>query len=241
MSLVNELQESCEKDDVLTVLRKAKRLSAKLGRDDICDWIDHELNGYKDDDDVIPEYRRISITFAYRTNGYVPMGYGMVGNGVQPLPDLHLDLKADMVYSVSEIEQCIKQLDQGNGLYYELDRATAEHVKSLYMRGDNKIINRFSFLAQYNQTEIRAIADNVKDKILDWACSLERSGVLGTDNSFTDKERNDAQSVNFTLQLTEKSLLDHLTSWYGIIGTTVTILGFWAFGWQTWKWWFFGL
>ena len=39
----------------------------------------------------------------------------------------------------------------------------------------------------------------------------------------------------------EKSFSDHLFSWYGILGTTITIIGFWAFGWQVWGWWFFGL
>ena len=34
MGLVNELQESAERDDVLTVLRKAKRVASK--RDETC-------------------------------------------------------------------------------------------------------------------------------------------------------------------------------------------------------------
>lgn len=37
MSLVNELQDSAGSEDVLTVLRKTKRLASKLDRQDIAD------------------------------------------------------------------------------------------------------------------------------------------------------------------------------------------------------------
>jgi hypothetical protein len=38
-----------------------------------------------------------------------------------------------------------------------------------------------------------------------------------------------------------KRLWEYFVTWWGILGTTVTILGFWLFGWQQWDWWFFGL
>ena len=61
MNLVNELQISAEKDDVLAVLRKTKRLASKLGRNDITDWLNSEQNGYPKDKGI-PDYRIVSGT-----------------------------------------------------------------------------------------------------------------------------------------------------------------------------------
>src|SRR5579864_331264 len=85
MNLVNELQVSAEQDDVLTVLRKTKRLASKLGRQDISEWLRFEHDGYPVDKSV-PDYRKIAITFAYKTNGYIPAGYGLLRNGTEELP-----------------------------------------------------------------------------------------------------------------------------------------------------------
>ena len=51
------------------------------------------------------------------------------------------------------------------------------------------------------------------------------------------------RDVNTTINNnnSSKSFLDHLFSWYGILTGTVTIVGFWTFGWKEWHWWFFGL
>ena len=38
-----------------------------------------------------------------------------------------------------------------------------------------------------------------------------------------------------------KSFYEHFVSWYGILGTTITLIGFWILGWQVWGWWFLGL
>ena len=77
MGIVNELQASAERDDVLTVLRRAKRLSAKLGLRDISEWVDHEQNGYPPQA-TIPSYRIVQISVCYNSNGYVPAGYGQL-------------------------------------------------------------------------------------------------------------------------------------------------------------------
>src|SRR4051812_26630207 len=81
MNLVNELQVSAEKDDVLTVLRKTKRLASKLGRQDINDWLRSELEGYTDSA-TVPDYRQVRATIAMNTNGHIPAGFGYLANGI---------------------------------------------------------------------------------------------------------------------------------------------------------------
>lgn len=38
-----------------------------------------------------------------------------------------------------------------------------------------------------------------------------------------------------------ESFWSYFVTWYGILGTTATLVGIWLFGWQVWGWWFFGL
>lgn len=86
MDLVNELQVSAEQDEVLTVLRKTKRLASKLGRQDIGQWLASELEGYKQSE-TIPAYRQIRATMAMNTNGFIPAGWGYVTRGIKDLPE----------------------------------------------------------------------------------------------------------------------------------------------------------
>ena len=50
MSLLREIQEAAIDGsiDLPTLLRKCKVLAARLGNDDFTDWVDAELNGYKE-------------------------------------------------------------------------------------------------------------------------------------------------------------------------------------------------
>ena len=38
-----------------------------------------------------------------------------------------------------------------------------------------------------NVTQVMAIPEQIKDKVLDWACDLESAGVFGEGLSFTQK------------------------------------------------------
>ena len=60
--LVIELQKDIieNKIDTISILRKAKLIATKLNLVDFKQWIDHELNGYENYDDI-PEYRNIIV------------------------------------------------------------------------------------------------------------------------------------------------------------------------------------
>ena len=50
-----------------------------------------------------------------------------------------------------------------------------------------------------NMSQVRAIPEAVKNRVLDWACELERRGVLGENMTFSDKEKAEAHTINFNL------------------------------------------
>jgi hypothetical protein len=60
MSIVLELQQQAidSNSDILSLLRKALLVARKLGLKDLQEWIDNELNGYKEIS-KIPAYRQI--------------------------------------------------------------------------------------------------------------------------------------------------------------------------------------
>jgi hypothetical protein len=198
MGLVNELQESAERDDVATVLRKAKRLSAKLSRQDINDWLEHEQSGYPDGA-AIPDYRVIGVTVCYNTNGYVPAGYGMVKSGIEPVPGWSLDLTVPKREPISTLLSYVDAMDKGNDLYMPIDGDLAETIRGHLRSSCPEILRQLTFLTKFNQAQIRNIPEQVKNRVLDWACKLEMAGVTGDGVSFSAKEKEIAQSMVFNL------------------------------------------
>ncbi|WP_374246334.1 hypothetical protein [Zoogloea sp.] len=62
MSLLRQIQDAAidSSVDLPTLLRKCKVLAARLGNDDFKRWIENELSGYDNKDDL-PEYRVLSV------------------------------------------------------------------------------------------------------------------------------------------------------------------------------------
>jgi hypothetical protein len=62
MGLLQEIQNDVTSSEtggeITNVLRKCKRLAARLGSDDLARWVDSELNGYQEAQ-PIPDYRRL--------------------------------------------------------------------------------------------------------------------------------------------------------------------------------------
>jgi hypothetical protein len=197
VNLVNELQVSAEKDDVLTVLRRATRLASKLDRQDIADWLRAEQHGYARGD-AVPEYRRVRGRLAMNTNGYVPAGYGKLMNGIQDLPGFNFNPVIPVTEPISTVMSWIENMADGRQVSLPIDRNTEEdrffrsHVEPMF-RG------QVAFLLHLNSAQITAIPERIKDKVLDWACALERAGVTGDGMTFSVREKEIARSVTFNI------------------------------------------
>jgi hypothetical protein len=200
MNLINELQVSAESDDVLTVLRKAKRLASKLGREDINTWLAAEQNGYTPGQEV-PSYRKLFISFAYNTNGYIPAGYGYMKNGIEDLPPIGFSGPLAYGEPISNILTAISALSEGrNEMYYPVAAGSEESraIRECY-RFDPMFARQISFLLKLNPIQIKAIPEQVKDKVLDWALALESAGVHGDGMSFSAQEKEISSNVTFNI------------------------------------------
>lgn len=191
MDLVNELQISAEQDDVLTVLRKARRLASKLGVNSIDEWLESEQNGYKNRDSI-PSYRRLVGTLAFKTNGPVPYGFGKLVNGVLPfaeettIPQLVHD-------SMAEINAIVKSNSKGD-IYF-----IAPNPEVLRRCFDGRMADQFTFMVKVSRSQYTAIPDKVKDRVLNWACELERNNILGEGMSFNSDERSRAGAITWNI------------------------------------------
>jgi hypothetical protein len=199
VNLVNELQVSAEKDDVLTVLRKTKRLASKLGRKDIAEWLQAEQGGYFSGQSV-PEYRLVGTTLAYNTNGFIPAGYGQLVRGIEHLPASNLTCPMPVKDSIGTILSWIEGEDKGNGIFYPIPEGSdcSRAIRSRF-RFNPMIEHQITFLVHLNACQIKAIPEGIKDKVLDWACALETAGVNGDGLSFSAKEKEIAHTIIFNI------------------------------------------
>jgi hypothetical protein len=209
MGLVNELQESAERDDAQTLLRKAKRVSAKLKRDDISRWLKNEQNGYPEGAEV-PSYRDINVSFYYNTNGYVPAGYGYLKSGIGPLPGKWPDKTISSRRPISTIVEWVNSINkQGVQIYEELPKDIDELVRALFKSNNPEVLAQITFMVQLNESDIRDIPEQVKNRVLDWACDLESAGVTGDGHSFSNAEKETAKTVILNII---NSTIDQLNS-----------------------------
>lgn len=199
MNLVDELQVSATKDDVLVVLRNTRRLASKLKRPDIIGWLQAEQDGYKDGQ-TVPNYRRVGATLAYNSNGYIPAGYGRLQNGIEDLASLGLDLQIPMRESISVILTLVDRIAQGEKCYYPIAAGSEEDraIRKL-VQFHPQYEQQITLLEHLNGSQIRAIPEHIKNKVLEWACELETAGVTGEGMTFSPKEVERAHSITFNL------------------------------------------
>ncbi len=209
MNLVNELQISAEQDDVLMVLRKAVRLASKLNRQDISDWLRSEQSGYAVSQSV-PDYRMIRVSLALNTNGYVPAGFGCVMNGVQHLPPAGVDGPVWVGNSISTVQAWIADLDNDRGIYLPVERTEMDKAVRAMYSIHPMFARQVSFLLRLNDAEVRAVPERIKDKVLEWACVLERAGVTGEGMSFTAKEKEIAHAITYNISGSNIEQLNNL-------------------------------
>jgi len=197
MNLVNEVQVSTEHDDVLTVLGKAKWLASKLERDDIAGWLQAEQDGYPSCQ-AVPEYRKIATTFAYHTNGLIPAGYVRLMSGVQDLPVCGLEFPFPVASPIATVLTWIEH--DAQGIFYPIE-AGSEGSRIIHrtFQFDSMHANQITFLMHLSCSQIKAIPERIKDKVLDWALTLERAGVTGEGMTFSPEDKRIAHSVVFNV------------------------------------------
>lgn len=180
--IVLDLQlEALSKDsDVLNLLRKAYVVARKLKLDEFEEWVNSELNGYKDGN-KIPEYRKVKgeVKGWNPYHGWIPM-----------------------IMKDTEIENMISEhlvSDSIPNLKNVYDSANGSNATLQFNAGMNNLLSKLSdFNTKYalmiSENQIYNIMERVRNIVLDWSITLEENDILGEGLQFTKREKDIAVS-----------------------------------------------
>ncbi len=175
VSLVQELEQDAYNSSVSlsNMLRKAKAVAVKLQLQQPTEWVEAELNGYKNRE--VPDYRKL-VGRARSRNPY---------HGWQPLMFGEADIERmvcehSIPNSVREIEHLLEtEGDPSIAL-------SGGQVKMLCEMGSMPTLPISVF---FSRGSFVSILDAVRNKVLDWSLSLQVAGIKGEGMSFLPEER----------------------------------------------------
>lgn len=164
--------------DIISILRKAHLIAAKLSLKDFDLWIQNELNGYQKYDDI-PEYRTV-VGEIKAKNPY----YGLIP--VMMPKDMAYQLsKRKLPNSISDIVDLQKK--------NEFITITLPMEISEILCANEGIV--FSCYFVFGAHCLSSIIEKVKNTILEWCIKLEKDGIVGDDYIFSDKEKELARQL----------------------------------------------
>ncbi|MDB5975063.1 MAG: response regulator receiver protein [Nevskia sp.] len=193
MKLVDELVDllSDESTSLSAALLKTKVLLHKIGHKELVEWVNHELNGYEDKDNL-PAYRILPAQVlanmanpAYQVNSH-------------PIPLMHLDSEyreslqnAPMHQSLAVLEQFLSKAEN------HLESPIPMEANPLLGRslGNGYRIQRA--WCQISITDVTQILVQVRSRLLDFILELkERVGNVKDDDELVQKKSSlDAQNL----------------------------------------------
>jgi len=181
-TLIEQIQRDCIDNtaSVSALLRKVKLAASKLGVAQVEDWVEHELNGYTE---TVPDYRIVHGT---------PMAWCPY-TGTQPiLGGVDWLSKKAVRESIASLEQCLVSgskdlmISFPSSITKALDKANGSHA---------------SYYLSISPNQLARIIDRVRTLILDWATKLEKAGVVGSDFSFSEGDKQKAQAANMQINI----------------------------------------
>jgi hypothetical protein len=182
--LVHELQADAmdESVSVLSLLRKARALSVKLGVTTIDQWLAHEMSGYSDSA-IIPDYRHVvgqTVCFnPYR--GWIPLEIE--------------NLEHHKLLSERHLHQPLSELIQ-----FTDAKASGKNVLLMFpsfIAADLRSSSGFEPALKIAVNLIYGIISTVRDKILEFSLELEKQGILGEGLTFTQQEKMAANNITY--------------------------------------------
>lgn len=176
IDLQNEIiNDSC---DIMSVLRKAHLIAAKLNLKEFDEWIMKELNGYENYEDI-PDYREVI--------GEIKAYNSMYGLIPVMLPEsMAKNLNSRKLFnSISEIVELSKNnksitINLPTELSEMLCAEAGITFPCYFIFGAHCLLN---------------IIERVKNTILQWCINLEKDGILGSNLKFDEKEKEKAKEI----------------------------------------------
>ena len=192
--IVLELQKEAmdKKADIESLLRKSYVIARKLKLPEFQEWIQCEQEGYGKKE--VPEYRMIQgqLKALNPVRGWIPVV-------MESAADERAFTKVKLPNSVSELYD-LYQNAESSMLVMNLPAERNKYVAKCC--GFNT-----QFRLEFGKNQIYSILSRVKNNILDWALTLEESGIVGRDYSFSEEEKKIAQE--------KTEITNYITNFWG--------------------------
>lgn len=186
-SIVLDLQNEVTKPDcdIVSVLRKAHLIAAKLGLTDFDKWILCELNGYNNDD-TIPDYRIVKGQLKAHNSIY----------GWIPAVFYDADIESKICNSEVNISltEIIELCENGKEIVSEFTGETLLYINRLF---DSKFPRHYAVFIP--SSAFKGIIEKVKNTVLEWTIKLESEGILGENMKFNPTEKETAKTIPQTI------------------------------------------
>ena len=181
MGIVIELQREAldESISIESLMRKAYLVARKLNLKDFEEWISQEQNGYKQ---KVPEYRNIvgEIKAWNPYHGWIPM--------VLSADIADLISKMPIPTSISAIQDLYTSCKGAT-----ISSSVGGKIADWLNENSDNLPTKFNFFS--SKSELYRILSTVRNKILEWALLLEENGIVGEGMTFTEVEKQTAQST----------------------------------------------
>lgn len=190
-SLIIDLQKDIlENKDIKTILNKALMISNELDFKEFNEWINLELNGYKDNLNKLPSYRMLECEVRYDVIDQA--GFNLVTASKVPIPSIseEIDYKLREVQVYHSILELIHICDTNHeSVYFKLD-FKLENLLKRYIKNSTDIYRVCPIF------QLEAIINHVKKEIMNWCSELKKNKIIGESYIFTDEERETAKTIN---------------------------------------------
>lgn len=169
MSLLREIQQAAidEHSNIATLLRKCKVLAARLGSQEFGNWIDNELNGYRNLDEL-PPYRILRVNSYGDFVGY----FGRQGKNL-PIPPGSLPEEIREYTQTSKLKMAISALaNLAESEDYSREAWPPDVVRII----GSKIYEDMNCLSAWKvlpRPALIAVLDTVRTSVLNFALQIE--------------------------------------------------------------------
>lgn len=192
--IVLELQkEAMDKNaDIESLLRKSYVIARKLKLPEFQEWIQCEQEGYGEKE--TPEYRMIQgqLKALNPVRGWIPV---VMESAI-----------AEKAFTKTKLPNSVSEL-------YDLYQNAESSMLVMNLPAEmNKYVAKCcgfntQFRLEFGKNQVYSILSRVKNNILDWALTLEESGIVGRDYSFSEEEKKIAQE--------KTEITNYITNFWG--------------------------
>jgi len=185
MTLLRNIQDAAldSKTSLPDLLRRCKVLAARLNNEEFGTWVDHELRGYpdaKEDEDSLPEYRKIKVIALGHFSG--PFGSSMrnvtIPPGVLPKELRHWASEHAFFASAGELEAMAANAKKGvmHGKWPGDMIAFIQHRVEIF---EGMVLS--DAWKMIPKPKIVGILDTIRTRVLEFALAVENEEPLAGD------------------------------------------------------------